>query len=226
MIKSSYLSKVFRRSPNLTLQQHMQKVSECVSELIPLFDGVVESNPGVIEKAYRLIAGKEQEADKLKKALRMNLPKNLLLPIPRRDILELIRVQDKIANKAKDIAGLIVGRQMRFPTNIHPTLKEFVIRCVEAVHHTQTCINELDELVEMGFRGREVARVETLLEELDSIESDTDEMQVNLRTILFRNEQDLPPVDVMFMYKIFEWVGDIADDAERVGRRLQLTLAK
>ncbi len=226
MIKSSYLSKVFRRSPYLTLQKHMQKVSECVSELIPLFDGVVNGDPVVIEKIYRQIASKEQDADELKKALRMNLPKNLMLPIPRRDILELVRVQDKIANKAKDIAGLIVGRQMRFPNNIHTTLKTFVSRCVEAVHHTQTCINELDELVETGFRGRELTHVETLLEELDKIESDTDEIQVNLRMILFRNEQELPPVDVMFMYKVFEWIGDIADDAERVGRRLQLTLAK
>ena len=204
----------------------MQKVAECVSELIPLFDGVVNNDQAVIVKTYRQIAGKEQEADELKKALRMNLPKNLLLPIPRRDILELIRVQDKIANKAKDIAGLVVGRQMRFPDNIHKTLTVFVIRCVEAVHHTQTCINELDELVETGFRGREVAREETLLEELECIETDTDKMQVDLRTILFRNEKDLPPVDVMFMYKIFEWLGDIADDSERVGRRLQLTLAK
>ena len=226
MIKSSYLSKVFRRSPYLTLQQHMEKVSECVSELILLFDGVLKSDQELIEKVYQCIADKEDEADTLKKALRMNLPKSLLLPIPRRDILEIIRVQDKIANKAKDIAGLIVGRQMRFPSNTHSTVREFVIRCVEAVNHTLTCINELDELVEMGFRGREVARVETLLEELESIESDTDEIQVILRTILFHSEKDLPPVDVIFMYKVFEWVGDLADDSERVGRRLQMILAK
>jgi Protein of unknown function DUF47. len=30
----------------------------------------------------------------------------------------------------------------------------------------------------------------------------------------------------MFLYKILEWVGDLADQAERVGARLELMLAR
>lgn len=226
MVLGSYLFQMFRRAPNLTLQQHMTKVAECVGELLPLFEGVFKDDQGIIEKTYQRIASLEDEADELKKALRTNLPKSLMLPVSRRDILEVMLVQDKIANKAKDIAGLIAGRRMRFPENVRVALHDFVKRCVESVQHAQTCINELDELVETGFRGREITKVKGLLEELDQIESDTDVMQVKLRAILFHEERQLPPVDVMFMYKVFEWIGDLADDAERVGRRLQLMLAK
>jgi hypothetical protein len=46
--------------------------------------------------------------------------------VARRDLLELLTMQDKVANKAKDIAGLILGRKMEFPESIGPQLREFV----------------------------------------------------------------------------------------------------
>ena len=46
------------------------------------------------------------------------------------------------------------------------------------------------------------------------------------RKILFRLEKDLPPVDVIFLYKIIDWIGDLADRASRVGGYLQLLLAR
>jgi len=43
---------------------------------------------------------------------------------------------------------------------------------------------------------------------------------------LFDIEKQLPPIDVMFLYRIIELTGDIGDMAERVGRRLELMLAR
>ena len=68
--------------------------------------------------------------------------------------------------------------------------------------------------------------VEDMLTELDNLESATDRIQVDLRADLFAVEKELYAVDVMFMYRIIESIADIADDAERVGRRFQLMLAK
>jgi uncharacterized protein Yka (UPF0111/DUF47 family) len=39
-------------------------------------------------------------------------------------------------------------------------------------------------------------------------------------------EKDLPPVDVIFYYKIIEGIGEVADIAQRVGSRVELLLAK
>ena len=62
--------------------------------------------------------------------------------------------------------------------------------------------------------------------ELEQIERDTDKMQIEVRRALFKLEKDLPAVDVMFLYKIIEWIGDVADRAERVGNRLEQLLAR
>ena len=76
-----------------------------------------------------------------------------------------------------------------------------------------------------GFRGREVKYVEDMVEQLDAIEDDTDGMQVKLRRALREIEGQMNPVDVMFLYDIIGWVGELADLSERVGSRLELMLA-
>lgn len=225
MVKS-YISGLFGSSPVRPLQQHMAKVYACVSHLNPYFDAVLSQDWDQATRIQKDISRLEQEADDLKKKLRLNLPKGLMLPVSRRDLLDILTMQDNIANQAKDIAGLILGRKMRFPEKMHECLKEFVARCVDATAQAQTTVNELDELVETGFRGNEVELVEDMIRKLDIIEADTDEIQVRIRASLFAIEKELPPVDVMFTYKIIEWIGDVADISQRVGSRLQLLLAR
>ena len=49
--------------------------------------------------------------------------------------------------------------------------------------------------------------------------------QAALRAAVFAIEETLNPVDAVFMYKVIELTGEIADMAERVGRRLELLLS-
>jgi predicted phosphate transport protein (TIGR00153 family) len=84
----------------------------------------------------------------------------------------------------------------------------------------------MDELLVTGFRGREVKVVEKLIEELDRLESSNDKVQIKVRTKLFSLEKNMPPVDVMFLYKIIDRIGELADIAQKVGSRLQLLIAR
>ena len=226
MAQSSYFSRIFGNSPVSPLQKHIEKVVLCVEQLIPYFDAVMKNDWGKAEKIQNNLAELENDADEIKNLLRMQLPSSLFMPMDRRDVLDVLQLQDKIANKAKDIAGLVLGRKMSLPESICNTYIEFLNRCVDATRQTQNAINELDELVAAGFRGNEVTRVKEMIEELHVIEDETDKIQIKLRAELYKIEKDLPPVDVMFIYKIIEWTGDLADNAQSTGNRLQLMLAK
>ena len=114
---------------------------------------------------------------------------------------------------------------MVIPKGMRKDFLSFVRRNIDAAKMARKSINELDELFETGFRGAEADLVTALVEELDQIENDSDEMQVRLRANLFSIEKDLPPVNVMFLYRVMELVGDIGDMAERIGRRLELLLS-
>ncbi|MGD8999761.1 MAG: TIGR00153 family protein [Granulosicoccaceae bacterium] len=220
------ISSLFGTSPVRPLQTHMASVITCTEQLIPFFEAVLQEDWKLARSEQKKIAKLEGEADKLKRELRMHLPKSLFMPVSRRDLLEVLTMQDNVANRAKDIAGLITGRKMTFPNTVSGQLMDFVNRAIDAAKQAQTAINELDELVETGFGGREVKLVESMIKELDAIEGDTDKIEVKVRAALFKLENDLPPVQVMFLYRVIDWIGDLADLSQRVGSRLELMLAR
>ncbi|WP_439860568.1 TIGR00153 family protein [Pseudomonas sp. MBLB4136] len=217
---------LFGRSPIGPMQQHIAKAHECAANLVPFFEAVMAEDWAKVEQVQQEMSRLEHEADKLKKSVRLHLPKSLFLPVPRSDLLELLSVQDKVANRAKDIAGLVLGREMMIPQALQPIMRSYVQRTVDASAQALKAMNELDELLETGFAGREAVLVETLIEELGVIEQDTDNLQIDVRRQLFKLEKELPPVDVMFLYQIIDWIGDVADRAQRVGNRLEQLLAR
>lgn len=225
-LTSTLLTKVFGRSPIGPIQQHIALVHECASKLIPFMDSVLAQDWDTAREVQKEINLLEEEADKKKKKIRLSLPKSLFLPVSRSDLLEIVTVQDKIANKAKDIAGLIFGRKMLIPDLLHELLIDFTHGSVKTSAQALKAIAELDELLEAGFQGREVDIVVALVDELDTLESDTDHLQIEIKKLLFTVEQDLSAIDVVFMYKMIDWIGDLADRASRVGHYLQILIAK
>ncbi|MCL1051354.1 TIGR00153 family protein [Shewanella abyssi] len=217
---------VFAKSPIKPLQEHIDKVYDCALLLVPFFEATASGDWDKAVQLRKQISLAEQEADSLKREIRLTLPGGLFMPVERTDLLELLTQQDKIANKAKDISGRIIGRELVIPHAIQEPFIAYLQRCLDAVALSKQAINELDDLLETGFRGREVDLVAKMISELDSIEDDTDVLQIKIRRQLFAIESDFNPVDVMFLYKIIEWVGDLADLAERVGSRLELMLAR
>lgn len=226
MRSTNPIAALFGKSPFKPLQQHMRIVTECVAEVPGLFQALVEGNAAALEAQKNKIFAKEHEADDLKNDLRGHLPKSLLMPVDRRDLLEVLGMQDSIADVAQDIAGLLVERRMEVPADMAEPLMRLVARCVDACGQAHKIIEEIDELVEMGFRGREADQVEAMVEELNKIEDDTDIIGMALARTLFAQENSLKPVSVMFWYQLIQWVGDLADYAEKVGDRLRLLIAR
>jgi predicted phosphate transport protein (TIGR00153 family) len=221
----NYITKMFGASPVAPMQDHMGICFLAAHELVVLFEHVIDEEWDKALASRHRIVELEQEADELKKQIRGQLPKNLFMPVPREDLLNLLWAQDQIANKARDVSGLVVGRRMKIPKRLRQDFLNFVSRNADAAKKARKSVRELDELYETGFRGAEAEFVEALVDELDKIENDTDEMQAKVRKELFAIEKDLPPVDVMFLYRVIELTGEVGDMAERIGRRLELLLS-
>lgn len=226
MPANAFINTLFGRSPIGPMQKHIAKAHECAQGLIPFFEAVIAQDWNRAEQVQQEMSLREREADRLKKKVRLQLPKSLFLPVPRSDLLELLTVQDKIANRAKDIAGLMLGRQMTVPEPIQPMMMKYVQRSVDASAQAVQVVNELSELLEAGFGGRESAQLMEMVEDLENIEQDTDTLQVEVRRELFLLEKTLPAVDVIFLYQVIDWIGDVADRAQRVGNRLEQLLAR
>ena len=220
------ISALFGKSPFKAMQEHMRIVHECVAEVPELFQALVEDDATALKAQKEEIFDKEEAADLLKNRLRNHLPKSIFMPVDRRDLLELLDYQDSIADTAQDIAGLLVERRMEVPAGMAEPLLALVNRCQDASNHALKLIEELDELVEVGFRGRAAEQVEGMVAVLAEIEGDTDNMGIELTRTLFAQEESLKPVSVMLWYQLLQWIGDLADYAEKVGNRLLLLIAR
>ena len=226
MAVPNYFMGIFGRSPFNPLQAHMglcERAAAHVEELLTLAgQGDWEEVRRIQEKIVEL----EKEADEHKRNIRMRLPRGFFLPVARADLLDLLTRQDKIANKAKDIAGLMLGRKMSFPDAMQELVMTYARSSIAACRLAHDVVRELDELLATGFRGVQADRVEGMIHALDQSERHNDLAQVDVRAELYSLEAQLSPVNVMFLYKVIDWIGDLADHAQRVGHRLEMMLAK
>ncbi|MEL7187542.1 MAG: TIGR00153 family protein [Pseudomonadota bacterium] len=222
---ANVLANIFGSSPVQPLEKHIDVAYRCAKKLQPFFAAAIAGDWDTASAVRDEIDELEHAADNIKKEIRLHLPKSLFMPVPREDLLELLLVQDKIANRTKDVTGLVLGRQLQVPAAVADQFLEFVDRNVDAAKQARKSVRELDELFTAGFRGAEVDLVAGMIEELDQIETDTDAKQAALRGAIFEVEKTLDPIDAIFTYQVIELTGEVADMAERVGRRLELLLS-
>jgi|TARA_B110000459_G_C16569213_1_gene475502 hypothetical protein len=220
------ITSLFGKSPISPLQQHMKQVHSCIKEF-----GVFAKAANVMDwekaqLAQASISKKENKADALKKKLRMNLPSTFMMPFSRRDLLDVLLIQDSIANITKDLAGLMMSRRMVFPKEFADDFIELSKLCIKTSEAALVAINELDELLETAFSSRERKIVDKMIKKVNELEHQTDVAQEVIRNKLFLLESSLPPIDVMFYYRAIEWLGETADAAQKVGSRFEVMLTK
>lgn len=226
MSVTSPLSQLFGRSPVKPMQQHISKAHACTKALQPFVEAAMANDYKTAEKYRKEIIQLESEADDMKRDIRANLPNSLFMPVPRQDLLELLSMQDRIANRAKDISGIMLGREMTIPKDIQPLMTKYLKAAINTSKRAKEAMAELDELYETGFGSKEVDFVNKLLDKLDAQEHKTDEFEIKMRRALRDIETDHPPLEMMFLYKVIEMIGDLADVSQRVGSRLQIIIAK
>ncbi len=227
MVKStSPLAGLLRKSPFKPIQEHMRVVISCVALFPDLFEAVYQRDQEKVVSCAQKINALETEADKIKSQYRQHMPKTLLLPVDRKDLLSLINEQDAIADGSEKIGQILESRDMRIPPAIKEHFDALLQSTVAICERAQLMIEELDELVHVGFSGREHDRVTEMIKVVRKEEHSIDAIIRKVNRTLFMAEKELDPVSVMFWYKIIEEIGDISDHAENMADRLLLFLSK
>lgn len=220
----SWMQNLFRSSPIRPMQEHMRAAVSCARQLGPLFDAMSAGDNPRIHEVRRSIDELEHEADRIKNEIRAHLPQRLLMAVERRDMLDILDAQDTIADTCQDIAEIADQRKMHVPEPLRIPLRDLGARVVATCEQAERVINELDELVEMGFKGREVTKVSEMIEALGHLESESDRLEEQAAAALFTIEDELG-FGAYFWYQMIKNTARVSDFAERVGNRLRLLIA-
>lgn len=215
---------LFGRSPFAPLQSHMEQVSACVYMLNDLFACIQKRDYQTLETIADKICELEHQADIAKNDIRNHLPRSLFLPIDRGNLLHILSLQDRIADKAEDIAVLTTFKELEPPSSLEETFKEFLHKNLEAFEGARHIIQEMHELLESSFGGIEAEKVRGMVDDVSFKEHEADLIQQKLLKGLFQLDTQMNFGTFYLWQKIFETVGDIANLSENLAHGVRTTL--
>ena len=215
---------LFAKSPLQPLQKHMDTVDSCCHLLSPFMAAACQGDWVLAASHQRRIAHLAREASQLKRGIRLRLPHGLFTPLPRSELLELLSQQDRLSTLALELADHIQLRRLAIPRPLGTTLLPFLELALEATTLATSAIHELEDLLETGFRGHEVADVVGKVERLDTIDEEIYQQQTQLRQQLLTMESALNPVDVIVLYQVIALIAELAIQSDRIGARLEMML--
>ena len=219
------LASLLGRSPFGPLQEHMDQVVTCAEGVPALFEALIAGDMDALRAQQVRVSEMESAADALKNDLRNHLPRKLFMPVDRRDLLEILDLQDTIADVAEDIGDMLVARNFTVPAPMQEPLLKFVHTAVSAATAGRLVVKQLDELVEVGFAGPESEAVLAQIEQVLQLEDEADLLELEVAQVLFAHEDEMSAVSVILWLRILDWVGDLADYPKKVCNRLRLLVA-
>lgn len=220
------LLNLFGRSPFAPLKFHMEKVSECVYTLPTLFESLLKGEFDKVEQLVGQISKAERLADTTKNDIREHLPRSLFLPIDRTQLLDILKLQDDIADQAESIAIFTTLKSLQLPSSLQDPFNSYLSKIVDAYEGAYSIIKELHDLLESSFVGVGI--------EADKIRKIGDEMaykkhEVNLKSrellkSLFALEDHLSHSSFYLWMRIFDELAHLAALSEKVVLRVRMTL--
>ena len=220
------IARLFGKSPFAPLQTHMDKVSSCIGELPNLFKAFLEQDPMGIQKSSDKISKLEHEADLSKNDIRNHLPKSLFLPLERGALLEILSLQDALADQAEEIARN--AALLPVPLELIPEIREdFVALCqknVEVFRLARQVIKELEDLLECSFGGIEAEKVKGMVEQIAFHEYETTQIRNRLLKTLYSKGERLPYPAFHLTLTLIEEISNLARLSEKLGNRIRMLL--
>ena len=101
-------------------------------------------------------------------------------------------------------------------------MNEFINEVVSVSRAVVKVISATRELSRSAFGSRQTNAILGFVAQIESGERRSDDIQAALRAKVREHENELSPVDAIFLYQLLSAIGDIADNAEKVAHRAQI----
>lgn len=220
----STIGKLLGKSPFGLLQRHMEQVAKCVETMEASLAAFEQSNWDEIEPLANQVSKLEHQADQIKDEIRGKLRRRFFMPVDRSQILEILSIQDNLADTAEDVSVLLTFRRLSNPSEIVAGFQKFRESNVKAFRLVEAIINDLDELLETGFGGAEAEKVRTVVHDIAYAEHEADVVQRGLLKIVLSDEANLSAADLHMWMQLIKQLARLSNLSENLADRVQMTL--
>jgi predicted phosphate transport protein (TIGR00153 family) len=218
------IARLFGKSPFAPLQTHMNKVGSCVEKLTRIFEVLPKMEMETIERLAMELSSLEHEADLTKNDIRNTLPTSIFMPIDRGHFLEILSIQDTIADKAEEIGFLLTLRPLERFDDFKEQLAILFKKNATVFWSAKQIIEEIDDLLESSFGGIEAEKVKSMVEQTAFKEHEANRMKHTLLKQLFTSGENLSTPSFFLWQRLIEEISTLAKLSEKLANRIRMVL--
>ncbi len=215
------ITNLFSKSPFTSLSDHMGKVIDCVLKVKEIFLKLEEKDYAAVTKIGKEISELENEADLIKNEIRNNLTGKVFIPIEKSTILEILAIQDGIADKCEDIGVLLTYKQIDILPEMKIDFDNFLNKNIEAVKKTYLLIEKMERVIKSTFAGKDGESIKALVDEVAFLEHEADQFQQKLLQNLFSNDDKMSYATFYLWIHILKTLSDLSNYSEKMANRVR-----
>jgi hypothetical protein len=218
------IARLFGKSPFTPLKAHMEKVSFCIQKLKELLDAFQNNQQDKLLALAKKISKLEYEADLTKNDLRAHLPRTLFLPIDRSDILDILHLQDSIADCAEHIAITLTLHPLSILQPLKKDFQNFCKKTFKSFEKAEQVLHEMDYLLETSFGGLEAEKVKSMVDEVAHIEHENSKLKYALKQLLYSVAEKMPHHIFYLWLNLIDEIGSLSKICEKLSNRIRMIL--
>jgi len=218
------ITNLFTKSPFTFLSKHMEKVLQATHKVKEIFDALESQNYELINKLSEEISYLENEADHIKNDIRNNLTGKVFIPVDKTTLLEILAIQDGIADKCEDIGVLLTYKRIDILPEMSEILHQFIEKNVETVVETAVLVEKTENLLQSTFLGKVSDEMKDMVEKIAYLEHEADVLQSQLLKNLFSNEDKMSYATFYLWIRILKTASELSNYAEKIANRVRTML--
>ncbi|RLI00452.1 TIGR00153 family protein [Candidatus Bathyarchaeota archaeon] len=214
---------VFGYSPFKALRAHSELCGKAIGLLQKQFEAYKKGNYEEVERLKEKIDEIEDSGDLIKREIRANVTKSLILPVDKHDLLEFILTQDEILNNCEVIGSMLTYRKIQADGEVWCCFEVLLSKIMEAVNNYEEMMGKIQDLITSSFNKREIERTISYVPEILKLEKECKSIQVTLNKKLFGSNK-LNILDVLLLTQIAMKFGDVASYITKAAERFRAML--
>lgn len=221
----STIGKLFGRSPFGQIQSHMDQVSKCIDKMTESIEAMTAGRHDELEAFAYEVSRMEHQADQIKDDIRNHLLRSFFMPIDRGDVMEILSLQDSLADTAEDVCKVMTMKKLPFPEGVRDEFNSFVEINLKAFKGVASIISELDELIESGFGGAEAEKIRSMAHDVAFTEHEADLVLAKLLKNIYAADGEMSVGEFHLWMRLTRIVNRIANIAENLADRVLKTMS-
>jgi hypothetical protein len=217
---------LFARSPFKPLNEHAEKVRLTVLKMDEAVHAYVDGDTAKVEALYDEISRLEHDADKVKHAIRMNLPASVVMPVDRADMLSYLKQQDQVANSAETVAQMLEIKMVGMPPGVRDAILKMDREVLTTVKEHVSAAGRIIELLDTAFSSKYVGEIQELINKVDTQKHNVDVTKLEAMKTIYAHEKELGCIGVYHLLEVVKELGWVAEHAESASNRLRLMTAR